>query len=74
MHPWRSAVGSEIERCGVIEFDVVERADVTREPFPIFVGERRYVMFKWLTSAKAAAHELSRHRLSARLKRFNPFV
>lgn len=39
-----------------------------------FVGERRYVMFNWMTSAEAAAHELSRHRLSARLKRLNPFA
>ena len=39
-----------------------------------FTGDRRYVMFNWMTSPEAAARELSRHRLSARLKRLNPFV
>jgi hypothetical protein len=39
-----------------------------------FVGERRYVMFNWMTTPEAAAQELARHRLSARLKRFNPFA
>ncbi len=39
-----------------------------------FVGERRYVMFNWMTSPAALARELGRHRLSARIKRLNPFT
>jgi hypothetical protein len=38
------------------------------------VGERRYVMFNWMTSAAALEHELGRHRFSARVKRLNPFA
>ncbi len=39
-----------------------------------YEGERRYVMFNWMTSAAAAARELARHRASARIKRFLPFA
>jgi hypothetical protein len=39
-----------------------------------FVGERRYVMFNWMTSPAARDRELRRHRVSARLKRLNPFA
>ena len=35
---------------------------------PPFAGERRYVMFNWLTSAAAATREEARHRLSAGIK------
>lgn len=39
-----------------------------------YLGERRYVMFNWMTSPAALARELGRHRLSARIKRLNPFA
>jgi len=39
-----------------------------------YVGERRYVMFNWMTSPEALARELGRHRFSARLKQLNPFA
>ena len=39
-----------------------------------YLGERRYVMFNWMTSPAALARELGRHRLSARIKRLNPFT
>ena len=38
------------------------------------IGERRYVMFNWMTSPAALAWELGRHRLSARIKQLNPFA
>ena len=39
-----------------------------------YVGERRYVMFNWMTSSAALEAELDRHRFSARLKQLNPFA
>lgn len=39
-----------------------------------YVGERRYVMFNWMTSSKALERQLSRHRFSARLKQLSPFA
>ncbi len=39
-----------------------------------YEGERRYVMFNWMTDAAAAARELARHRMSARIKRYLPFA
>ncbi|GBE43216.1 hypothetical protein BMS3Bbin10_01292 [bacterium BMS3Bbin10] len=39
-----------------------------------FVGERRYVMFNWMTSQAALDRELGRHRLSAKIKQLNPFA
>lgn len=38
-----------------------------------YVGERRYVMFNWMTSQAALEHDLGRHRISAKLKHLNPF-
>ena len=38
-----------------------------------FKGERRYVMFNWMTSPAALERELGRHRFSARVKRLNAF-
>jgi hypothetical protein len=38
-----------------------------------YVGERRYVMFNWMTSPAALAYQRGRHRFSARLKQLNPF-
>lgn len=39
-----------------------------------FVGERRAIQLNWVTEASVVEHELSRHRMSARLKRLNPFA
>jgi hypothetical protein len=39
-----------------------------------FVGERRYVMFNWMTSQAAMDRELGRHSFSAKIKRLNPFA
>jgi hypothetical protein len=39
-----------------------------------FEGERRYVMFNWVVSRAALERELGRHKLSARIKRLNPFA
>ncbi len=39
-----------------------------------YSGERRYVMFNWMTSRAALARELGRHRFSARIKQLNPFA
>ncbi|NNG06039.1 MAG: 2OG-Fe(II) oxygenase [Inquilinus sp.] len=39
-----------------------------------FEGERRTIQVNWVTDAGVVAREQARHRLSARLKRLNPFV
>ncbi len=39
-----------------------------------YTGERRYVMFNWMTSDASLHRELGRHRFSAKLKQFNPFA
>ena len=38
------------------------------------VGDRRYVMFNWMTTQAALDNELGRHRFSARVKQLNPFA
>lgn len=38
-----------------------------------FEGPRRYVMFNWVRSGAALSRNLVRHRISAHLKRLNPF-
>ncbi|MEE8271117.1 MAG: 2OG-Fe(II) oxygenase [Alphaproteobacteria bacterium] len=38
-----------------------------------FIGERRSIQLNWVTDAGVVAREQARHRLSARLKRLNPF-
>ncbi len=38
------------------------------------LGERRYVMFNWMTSHEALRRELGRHRFSAKVKQLNPFA
>ena len=35
-----------------------------------YVGQRRYVMFNWMSSKAAAWREIARHRLSAKVKRY----
>ncbi|MEX0697777.1 MAG: 2OG-Fe(II) oxygenase [Dongiaceae bacterium] len=39
-----------------------------------FSGERRSIQVNWMTDAGVARREQARHRLSARLKRLNPFA
>lgn len=39
-----------------------------------YTGQRRYVMFNWMTSHAALERELGRHRFSAKVKRLNPFA
>jgi hypothetical protein len=39
-----------------------------------YVGERRYVMMNWMRSDSARTRQLGRHRLSAKVKRFLPFL
>ena len=39
-----------------------------------YIGERRYVMFNWMTSPAALQRELGRHRFSAKVKQLNPFA
>lgn len=39
-----------------------------------YAGERRYVMFNWMTSQAALDRELGRHRFSAKVKQLNPFA
>jgi SM-20-related protein len=38
------------------------------------VGERRLLQLNWVTEPAVVRREISRHRWSARLKAFNPFV
>lgn len=39
-----------------------------------YQGQRRYVMFNWMSSHTAMERELGRHRFSAKLKQLNPFI
>jgi len=50
------------------------RADHSWHGHEPYEGERRYVMFNWMTSRAACERELSRHAFSARIKRLNPFA
>lgn len=50
------------------------RADNSWHGHEPYVGERRYLMFNWMTSQAAIDRELGRHRFSATLKRINPFA
>ncbi|TCT05836.1 2-oxoglutarate-Fe(II)-dependent oxygenase superfamily protein [Tepidamorphus gemmatus] len=55
-------------------FVAFRRTDNSWHGHKPFEGPRRYVMFNWVTSQAAHDREIGRHRLSARLKRLNPFV
>jgi len=46
----------------------LRRTDNSYHGHAPYEGPRRYVMFNWVTSRAAAARELARHRLSARIK------
>jgi len=50
------------------------RADNSWHGHEPYSGKRRYVMFNWMTSPDALERELSRHRLSAKIKQLNPFA
>jgi len=50
------------------------RADNSWHGHEPIAGQRRYVMFNWMTSHAALERELGRHRLSAKLKQLNPFA
>ncbi len=50
-----------------------KRSDKSFHGHKPYEGPRRYVMFNWITSEAAMNRELSRHRMSAKLKRLNPF-
>jgi hypothetical protein len=39
-----------------------------------FEGERRAIQMNWVTAQKWVDREVRRHRMSARLKRLNPFA
>jgi hypothetical protein len=39
-----------------------------------FAGERRAIQMNWVTAREWVDREVRRHRLSARLKRLNPFA
>jgi hypothetical protein len=39
-----------------------------------FVGERRVIQLNWVTGSDVVQHEQRRHRITARLKRLNPFA
>lgn len=53
---------------------VFKRTDNSWHGHHPFEGERRYVMFNWVTSDVTLAKNLGRHKLSARLKRLLPFA
>ncbi len=50
------------------------RSDNSYHGHKPFVGERRAIQLNWVTEHSVVEHELSRHRISARLKRLNPFA
>ena len=50
------------------------RADNSFHGHKPFVGERRAIQLNWVTDHSVVNHEQTRHRLSARLKRLNPFA
>lgn len=51
-----------------------QRADNSWHGHKPYIGERRYVMFNWMTSQAALDRELGRHRFSAKIKQLNPFA
>lgn len=49
------------------------RADNSWHGHEPYEGQRRYVMFNWMSSLAAMERELGRHRFSSKLKQLNPF-
>lgn len=52
---------------------VFRRTDNSWHGHHPFEGQRRYIMFNWVTSEMTLAKNIGRHRFSAVLKRLNPF-
>lgn len=50
-----------------------KRSDNSWHGHKPYAGARRYVMINWMSQPAAAQRELTRHRLSARLKSINPW-
>ena len=50
-----------------------KRADNSWHGHLPFEGQRRYIMFNWVRSSAALSRNVLRHRVSASLKRLNPF-
>ena len=53
---------------------IFRRADNSWHGHEPFEGIRRSIQINWVTSQAVADKEEARHRVSARLKRFNPFA
>ncbi len=53
---------------------IFRRSDNSFHGHKPFVGERRALQLNWVTDQSVVDHEQTRHRLSARLKRLNPFA
>ncbi|MBS0243917.1 MAG: 2OG-Fe(II) oxygenase [Proteobacteria bacterium] len=54
-------------------FAAFKRSDCSWHGHLPFEGPRRYVMFNWVRSGAALSRNVLRHRVSASLKRLNPF-
>ena len=54
-------------------FVAFKRSDNSWHGHLPFEGQRRYVMFNWVRSGAALSRNVLRHRVSASLKRLNPF-
>tara|TARA_Y100000031_G_C8208401_1_gene379704 strand:- start:549 stop:1172 length:624 start_codon:yes stop_codon:yes gene_type:complete len=50
------------------------RSDLSYHGHESYVGQRRYVMFNWMSTEAAAQRQIARHHLSATIKRFLPFA
>ncbi|MDF1735251.1 MAG: 2OG-Fe(II) oxygenase [Minwuia sp.] len=53
---------------------IFKRSDNSWHGHEPFEGTRRSIQINWVTSQAVADKEKARHRVSARLKRFNPFA
>ena len=54
-------------------FIAFKRSDKSWHGHLPFEGERRYVMFNWVRSNAALTRNVLRHKVSASIKRLNPF-
>lgn len=54
-------------------FVAFKRSDNSWHGHLPFEGQRRYIMFNWVRSNAALSRNMLRHRVSASLKRLNPF-
>lgn len=55
-------------------FVAFKRSDNSWHGHHPYEGQRRYVMFNWVRSEAVLMKNMGRHKLSARLKRLNPFA